>query len=134
MNMLPCIVLRSIYMQKQVNRSLSTENCYFLLSNLVANDLVDDPDAETVDPVQKLILLKSILGKAILGKLILFKLILRKIILFKLILKKHILFKLILKKLILFKLILRKLIPFRVTPFQLSLPKLNQFKCKLKLF
>jgi hypothetical protein len=39
-------------MQKQVNGSLSTENCYFLLSNLVANDFVDDLDAETVDPVQ----------------------------------------------------------------------------------
>ena len=26
----------------------STENCYFHLSNLVANDLVDDPDTETV--------------------------------------------------------------------------------------
>ena len=39
-------------MQKQVNGSLSTENCYFLLSNLVANDFVDDLDAESVDPVQ----------------------------------------------------------------------------------
>ncbi len=38
-------------MRKQVNGSLSTENCNFILSNLVANDLVDDPDAETVDPV-----------------------------------------------------------------------------------
>ena len=38
-------------MRKQVNGSLSTANCNFILSNLVANDLVDDPDAETVDPV-----------------------------------------------------------------------------------